>query len=81
MKKALKDDGPNSALPNGFPEKVEYPMCWKGNEIAPSEYLHPISEIEVEEIEQALNSFKGANVGISHHLRELILILFSPRAS
>ncbi|KAM0463915.1 hypothetical protein ACHAO4_000640 [Trichoderma viride] len=49
-----------SSLPNGFPSALDSPLAWTGQQLArQSDYIHHLSENEIEEIEAALNQFKA----------------------
>lgn len=49
-----------SSLPNGFPSVLDSPLAWTGQQLAcQSDYIHHLSEDEIQEIEAALQHFKG----------------------
>jgi hypothetical protein len=49
-----------SSLPNGFPSVLDSPLAWTGQQLArQSDYIHHLSQNEIEEIEAALKHFKG----------------------
>lgn len=49
-----------SSLPNGFPSVLDSPLAWTGQQLArQSDYIHHLSETEIDEIEAALKHFKG----------------------
>lgn len=58
-----------SSLPNGFPSALDSPLAWTGQQLArQSDYIHHLSENEIEEIEAALNQFKGKPSAIGKHM-------------
>lgn len=57
------------ALPPGFPERIEAPRAWAGQEFSEEKsYIYVLSEAEVKEIEEALDYFKGLNFRTSWSL-------------
>lgn len=57
------------ALPPGFPERIEAPRAWAGQEFSEKSYIYVLSEAEVKEIEEALDYFKGLNFRTPRPLR------------
>jgi hypothetical protein len=50
----------NVPLPDGFPKKVEGPIVWEGKDWTNEEqWVHNLSEVELEEITNALTHFKS----------------------
>lgn len=51
-------DGPR--IPAGFPVSFDSPMAWSGSHFAkPSDYTIQLDELDVSEVESALQHFKG----------------------
>ena len=49
-----------SDLPTGFPPVLDLPMVWAGAQfVDQSEYIHTLSESDLQEAESALQQFKG----------------------
>jgi hypothetical protein len=64
-----------SSLPNGFPSALDSPLAWTGQQLArQSDYIHHLSETEIEEIEAALKHFKGELSAIGKHILSLALL-------
>ncbi|OCK91311.1 Clavaminate synthase-like protein [Cenococcum geophilum 1.58] len=55
----LKEATLEKQVPEGFPASVNYQMCWEGVNMTPSEYVYILSDVEIDEIEHALQHFKG----------------------
>jgi len=51
--------GLESELPEGFPKAMTGPMVWSGADLSDKTCLHVLSEIEKNEIDQALEFFSG----------------------
>lgn len=50
-------------LPPGFPERVEGKLAWDGKDIAETyNWVLELSPAEIEELENALQHFKGASL-------------------
>jgi len=48
-------------LPPGFPERVEAPLAWHGDDMADtSKWAYELSAAEISELERALQHFKGS---------------------
>jgi hypothetical protein len=49
-----------AGIPEGWPKTLNVPMAWSGSQFKhESEYILTLSESEVQEVEKALQSFKG----------------------
>jgi hypothetical protein len=60
----LRTDRPTS-VPAGFPAKVDAPWMWDGSEFSDeNEFVFHLGEEDIDEIEQALSSFKGGDTKI-----------------
>ncbi|KAF8162841.1 hypothetical protein B0H34DRAFT_650473 [Crassisporium funariophilum] len=57
----------NTALPEGFPEKVEGPIVWEGNDWKnEAQWVHQLSDTELKEIDDALKHFNGLKIGMGY---------------
>jgi hypothetical protein len=61
----LKEATLEKQVPEGFPASVNYQMCWEGANMTPSEYVYILSDAEIDEIEHALQHFKGTDSDIA----------------
>lgn len=53
-------DLPNEPLPTGFPDQVEGPIVWRGDEWTNEEqWVYKLSDAELQEIDNAVQYFKG----------------------
>jgi hypothetical protein len=49
-----------STLPTGFPQQLSSPLVWEGKQVeARSEWIVELNEAQLDEIDQALQDFKG----------------------
>lgn len=49
-----------AGLPEGWPRILDEAMAWTGNQFAnESDYIHTLSELDLQETENALQVFKG----------------------
>jgi hypothetical protein len=90
---AENPDLPNVSLPKGFPKQVEGPIVWEGEDWeSEDQWVYQLSVAELKEIDDALEHFKGLNIGmgyvgrdnfplptLSSKLRELARELYSGR--
>lgn len=52
------NDLPKSPLPPGFPEQVDGPAVWEGNDwVGEDQWVYHLSETELKEISDALRHF------------------------
>lgn len=64
-----------SSLPNGFPSVLDSPLAWTGQQLAhQSDYIHHLSEGEIQEIEAALQHFKGEPSAIDKYTIAPVLL-------
>lgn len=53
-------DLPKAPLPAGFPDKVEGPIVWKGEDWTnENQWVYRLSDAELQEIDNAIQHFKG----------------------
>lgn len=53
-------DLPKTSLPPGFPERVDGPIVWEGNDWAcEDQWVYRLSEMELKEISDALHHFRS----------------------
>ncbi|KAF5330692.1 hypothetical protein D9619_006049 [Psilocybe cf. subviscida] len=58
---------PNLPLPSGFPDKVEGPIVWKGEDWTSEEqWVYKLSDAELQEIDEAVHHFKGLRVHMGY---------------
>lgn len=58
----LKEDPslPNTALPEGFPKKVDSPLVWAGKDWKEEkEWVYELNATELKEIDDAVKHFRG----------------------
>lgn len=62
-----------TTLPPGFPKKIKAHRAWVGHEFSEEKsYIYVLSEPEVNEIEEALDYFKGLHPPRRHNLRDVL---------
>jgi len=53
-------DLPKTPLPSGFPEQVNGPIVWEGNDwVSEDQWVYCLSEMELNEISGALQHFRS----------------------
>lgn len=59
--KRLAAGGLPTAIPSGFPQRLDGPLAWKGEDFEDHEhkYVYQLSVEDIKEIDDALESFKG----------------------
>lgn len=52
-------------LPAGFPQQLVSPLVWEGKDIEKrSDWLYHLSDAQLDEIDSALNHFKGMRISL-----------------
>lgn len=61
-------------VPTGFPSQLISPLVWKGKDIEKrSDWAYHLNDGQLDEIDAALNSFKGMHLETSRAKQKLIL--------
>jgi hypothetical protein len=62
---------PSTALPTGYPQKVEGPIVWEGKDWQnEDQWVYNLTPLELQEIGDALAHFKGRDYRIPYQRRE-----------
>lgn len=61
-------------LPKGFPQRLQSPLVWEGDDFRQDEWVVTLTESEILELDSAIENFKGTASALKQELRYLELI-------